>query len=335
MNNVAEIIDASFSKEGSRRRRGRPIAIDDGRLWGARDHLVWLFETTWPDVGRRLPWIKKPADVLEVLHVWQSENNCYNQHYIAKCLLRSSSTPATPKWLTVTRNRLGELNEAVRSAEEVRRKCRESLETAQRALRPELSDGEKLIVEDLISGRDQKLADAEAEYGRMSSKQRQTEELLRDGEASFARGEFIRFCKSNRYRLTPLNIANALAGLPYVGWRQSAKRCKKQPCAGANGGSMQIFETVRRIVESGTRRSDLIKHTEQWLRARGNAKSFGVSELQKDWFYLRWALKTVLEANPRVATRDLPFAIAKEYWQRKTQPSSLNTLFAEEERIVV
>ncbi len=97
---------------------------------------------------------------------------------------------------------------------------------------------------------------------------------------------------------------------------------------------MQIFATIQRIVQSGTRRSDLIKQAEQWLRERSDAKSYGVSELQKDWFYLRWSIKTVLEANPRVPTRDLPSAITKEYWKRKSQPSNIDLLFAEEERIV-
>lgn len=327
--NVAGIIDASFFGEKPKPHRGRPIAIDDGRLWNMRDQLVFLFENNWHDVGGKLRWIKKPADVIETLAIWKDTDQ-----YVAKCLLRPSSVPASPKWLTVTRRKVGELNSALYDANDARERCRQSLETAQRALSANLSDGERAVVQDQISRRAEKFSHAEAEYSAIADRRRKMEELLLDGEACFARAEFVRFCKSNRYRLMPLNIANALAGLPHIGWRQSAKRCKKSAAPGAAGRSMQVFNTIQGILRSCTRRSDLIGHAERWLRTQKSTKSQGVSELQEKWYYLRWSLKTVLEASPRVATRDLPFATAKEYWKRLRQPSNVDRLFEEEERIV-
>jgi hypothetical protein len=97
---------------------------------------------------------------------------------------------------------------------------------------------------------------------------------------------------------------------------------------------MQVFDTIQRILRSCTRRSDLIGHAERWLRAQNRAKSLGVSELQQKWYYLRWSIKTVLETSPRVPTRELPFAIAREYWKRIGRPSNVDLLFEEEERIV-
>jgi hypothetical protein len=332
--NMAEEILGLVSEEEPKAQPGRPIAIDDGRLFGARDHLVWLFEETWADVGERLPWIKKPADVLNAIRVWDNPNLSTGNHYIAKCLLRPSSITVTPKWLTVKRRELGELNKAAGSTWDAREKCRQSLEVAQRALSPDLSESEKAIVQDQISRRAQRFSDADAEHLAASDRQQKMQDLLNDGEASFARAEFVRFCQSNRYQLNPMNIANALAGLPYIGWRQSAKRCKKHPAPGADGRSMQVFKTIDRTVRSYVRRSDLVGHAERWLRAQKSKKSLGVSELQEKWYYLRWSIKTVLEANPRVTTRELPFAIAREYWKRMSRPSSVDLLFEEEERIV-
>jgi len=334
MDNVANNLQSLFAEDTPKSpRRGRPIAIDDGTLWNARDHLLWLFETTWAHVGARLPWIKKPADVLQTLQVWKEENR-HTNHYLPQILLRPSSTLATPKWLTVTRRQLGELNEAVRTADDARQKCLKSVETAQRALSDGLSESEKTTVQDQISRRSQKLAEAEAEYLALSKQQRETQELLLDGEASFTRAEFVRFCTSNRYRLTPLNIANALAGLPYISWRQSVLRCKRHAAPSAEGRSMQLFNVIQRIVRSCTRRSDLMRHAERWLRTQKGSKSQGVSELQQKWYYLRWSIKSVLEANPRVPTRELPFAIAREYWKRISRPSNVDSLFEEDERIV-
>jgi hypothetical protein len=328
--NMAENI-TEVGTENRPKRRGRDLAIDDARLWGVRDHLVWLFETTWADVGGALSTIKVPAEVCVVLRVWEQQNR-HNQHYVAQTLLGASSGAATAKQLNEKRRRLGHLNTALREASDWRDKCRGSLELAQRAINPELSVGERAVVEEQIAKRADRLSQAEAEYQAARDRQQKMEQLLKEGESHFARAEFVKFLRSNRYRLTPLNVANALAGLPYIGWRQSAKRCKPHAAPGANGGSMQIFNTIRRIVESCTRKSELIKHAERWLKAQSGTKSYGVTELRKDFYYLRWSIKTVLEAGS-VRRRDLPFAIAREYWKRKTTPSNVDLLFAEEEAL--
>ena len=333
--NMAEKILGLVSEEEPKTRPGRPIAIEDGELFGARDHLVWLFEQTWPYVGERLPWIRKPADLLDMLQVWDNPNTCYNQHYIAKALRRPSSTPANPKWLAVTRCRLGELNVAVRSASDDRDRCRQSLEKAERALSDDLPVTDRAAVEDQISRRRQRLCQSEVEYGALSKRQEDTQDLLLNGEATFARDQFFRFCKSSRYSLEPLNIANALAGLPHIGWRQSTIRCNREPARGANGKSIQVFRTIDQIVRSCVRRSDLVGHAERWLRTKKTKKdTLGVSELREKWYYMRWSIKTVLDADPRVSTRDLPFAITREYWKRTSRPSNVDALFEEEERIV-
>jgi len=333
--NMAERILGLVSQEKPKPQPGRPIAIDDGRLWGARDQLVWLFEETWAAVGERLPWIKKPADVLDVIRVWDNPNLSTGNHYIAKCLLRPSTIPVTQKWLSARRLELGKLNSAVRDAYDAREKCREALEKAERALSDQLSASDKAAVLDQIFRRGKKLLDAKTEYDSLDKQQRDVQALVLDGEASFARDEFARFCRSNRYRLEPLNLANALAGLPYIGWRQSIKRCQPTPAPGANGQAIQIFRAIERIVRSCVRRSDLAGHADKFLRDKRTKKALGASELRKKWYYLRWSIKTVLDADPRVTTRNLPFAITREYWKRTDRPSNVDALFEEEERIVI
>jgi len=335
VNNEAEKILGYLSPEHSKAGRGRPTAIEDGRLIGAREHLVWLFEQTWADVGEHLPWIKKPSDVLEAVRVWDNPNLATGSHYVAKSLFRPSSIPTTQNWLSATRLELGKLNETLRRAYDTQEKCQRDLDTAQRALADHLSEADKAKVLDQISRRGQKLSLAKTEYEALRKKERELQDKLSDGEAGFARAEFVRFCRSNRYRLTPLNLANALAGLPYIGWRQSAARCRKHPSTQENGQSIQIFKAIERIVRSGVRRSDLIKHAETWLRDRKTKKSLGPTELRKKWYYLRWSIKTVLEAEPRVPSRSLPFAITREYWKRTSRPSNVDPLFEEEERIVL
>jgi hypothetical protein len=329
--NMADNFGLEESENSPDTQRGRKSAVEDGRLWADRDHFVWLLETSWPDLGGRLSTVKSPSDVLALLQIWKERS----QNYGVQILLRAKSKPATTNSLNAMRRRIRELNVARLKASDYMQTCRESLEVAQRASNGQLSEREKVMVEQETKCRADKFAQAEKEYEALNRQHAEMEQALQDGEAYFARAEFVGFCRSQRYRLTAVNTANALAGLPLMGWRQSAKRCKAREPSGSNGGAMQIFDAIRRIVQSCTRKSELIKHAECWLkRPVGiSSKSYGVSELRKDWFYLRWSIKTVLEAGSR--TRDLPYAIAREYWDRKAKATNVDRLLEEGERIVV
>jgi len=307
-------------------RRRSPI-IEDGRLWSDRDHLVWLFEVTWPDVGGKLWRIKTAADVLDGLQTWKGRSN----NYIVETLLRKESRPATAKVLNEQRRKMRLLVKARQKAWEYREKCHASVEVAERAFSSELTERDKARVEELRARRHARFVEAEALYVAARDAEDQQEKLIRAGEAHFARVEFAQFCQSQRYRMTPVNIANALAGLPFIGWRQSALRCAPRQAQGANGGAMQVFEAIRRIVDSCTRRSLLVKHAEHTLRSQGGNKSFAVSELRKDFYYLRSAIEEVLKTNPR--RRELPYAIARDYMERKSHISNIDLLFAEDEAL--
>jgi hypothetical protein len=326
---VAENIVPGDAHVIAKRTGGRQSPIKDEALWGVRNHLVWLVETTWPDVGGKLAGVKTVADLESALDNWRKERS---QEPIVELLLRSSASPATAKVLNERRRQLNDLSKSGRKAWAYREKCRESLEVAKRALGSQLTDDEKAVVEEQIAKRAERFAEAEAKYNAAKSREERMDQSLKDGETYFTRAEFVRFLKSRRYRLTPLNVADALAGLPLIGWRHSVKRCKTKACQGINGGAMQVFDTIRRIVQSCTRRSELARHAERWLKTHKD-KSYGPSELRKDWYYLRWSIKTVLETSPRVPSRDLPYAIAREYRRRKYQPSNVDLLFAEEEGI--
>jgi len=329
--NMAENIELGESENSPETQRGRKSEVGDGRLWNDRDHFVWLLENSWHDLGGKLPSIKSPHELLALLQIWKERS----QNYGVQILLRPNSKLATSNSLNAMRRRRRELNVARLKASDYMRECRESLEVAQRASNSQLSEREKIVVEEETKRRTDKFLRAEKEYEALNRQQAELEQTLQDGEAYFARAEFVYFCRSRRYRLTPVNTANALAGLPFMGWRQSARRCKKREPVSANGGSMQIFGAIRLIVRSCTRKSELIKHAERWLRhpVGISSKSYGVSELRKDWFYLRWSIKTVLEVGSR--TRDLPYAIAREYWDRKTKATNVDRLLEEGERILV
>src|SRR5690349_8077985 len=96
--NVAENSLTWDPEKSPKPRRGKRLGIEDGPLWTNRDSLVFLLETTWPDVGDKLPKIKKPDEVYDALRVWEKDNR-HNHLYVTQLLLRPSSSPATEKSL--------------------------------------------------------------------------------------------------------------------------------------------------------------------------------------------------------------------------------------------
>jgi len=193
--------------------------------------------------------------------------------------------------------------------------------------------GEQEVICDAIRVRAQTLSRAGEDCIALRDQEKAMDDLIRDGEANFSRTEFLRFCRSKRYRLTPFNVANALAGLPFIGCRHSAKRCRKWP-EDSSGLSYGIFRILQRIVRANVRRADLSRNTEKWLRSRRpGGERFAIADLRENWYYLRRSISAVLEQSTSRA--QLPAAISREYWQRKSTPSAIDRAFAEEERIVM
>jgi hypothetical protein len=318
--------EASEIRAGGR--AGRPKGIDDGYLRDTRDHLVWLLESTWGEVGWTLQTIKTAADVRRALQSWEQQHS----KYVVEALQRPSESAATAKTLNSVRRRLADLNRSARGAYEFQQQRQESLARAERALAQQVSQDEKELIAAEREKRLQAFRSAEAEYLAVNNQRDSLEQQLRDGEAHFARTELVRFRKSRRYTLNPLNTANALAGLPFIGWRQSAKRCRKWECAMANGLTYGMFNIIRRIVNSCPSRNVLVRHAEQWLRSKRSSDPHAISQLRQNWYYLRRAIESVLKSKPH--PRPLPYLISAEYLRKTTVRTAADLLFEEEERIV-
>jgi hypothetical protein len=329
---MADSIFDETQDADSKPRRGPKVRIDNyEQLWGDRDQLMGQLETNWHIIGGKLASIKKPSDVVEVFSVLAKNHPAY----VVRILLRPTSRPADGAFLQETRNQVGELNAIRMSAWEHKEKCRRALEAAENVANRDLSEHDRILVEEAKAKRAGELAQADKELASSAIKHADAEKLLADGETYFAQREVIDFCRSRRYMLNRLNTANALAGLPRVGWRRSIALCQNQQPVGANAETIQIFDSILRILRSCVRKSQLVKHAEHWLKHAPvvASESCGVSALRDDWFYLRWAIKTVLEA--KVRSRDLPFAITQEYWKRKENATPVERLLAQDESIIV
>jgi hypothetical protein len=173
---------------------------------------------------------------------------------------------------------------------------------------------------------------AEHRYESLNRESIELELRMRDGHAYFARAEVLSFCKSRKYALNPLNVANAVAGLPFIGCRQSINRCRKSSCATACSANYRVFEIIKRLVESRPFGTDLIEHFRNNLKPKNSGESFAVSELRQKWHFLREAIEATLN-SPDMKRQRRPFHITSEYFKRATNPSRLVAIIAEGEAL--
>ncbi len=328
--NVAENILNLGTESESKVRRGRPEEIDPGRLFGAREYLVGLLEATWHEVRSNLRTLKFPSDVPCALVPWEQRKF---HNYVVQTLLRPSDAPAGLKALREQRRQLRKINIATGDSQPSLEKSVDLFERVFRIPATQYTENQQDVICDKIRERATALARAGTEYLDLQERQRDMEQHMMDREASFARAELVRFCRSNRYRLTPMSVANALAGLTFISWRQSVKRCRQLKRTAVKGQTYEIFEIVTRIVNSNTRRSALVTHAEKFLRETRSNGWDGVAELRKTWYYFSRAIRTALDE--KIPRGRLPDFIASEYWKRKNNPGPVDSAFDMEESIVL
>ncbi len=143
---------------------------------------------------------------------------------------------------------------------------------------------------------------------------------LMAAQSFFAHDQIVEFCRSGRYSLNPLNLANALAGLPFIGYRQSTKRCRKwKESTGQRG--YRIFRLIRRIFdECGWGRSSERKFL-RWVEANKSKRNPAISELSKNSYFLRAAIKAASNHNEAPPNR-IPYVITSQYFSHLENPST-------------
>jgi len=242
-----------------------------------------------------------------------------------------SSGPPTPKALRITRSVLNRLSRSIHNESERQRQDREFLQQVHRVL-PQLSTDQL----DEISGEVDEVIKGLA----LTKEKRESFENLRadlkqalDGAYThFARREVLRFCNSHRYRLNPLSVANAMAGLPFIGWRQSAKRCRKWMSGTDEGLSYRIFKVIRTIVNSCEMLPELSEYSKSWLLTQ-RSRSIPILELRKKQYFLRRSISAALKLEPSRTREELPYKITAEYLRSSQNPTAVDLVFAKREQI--
>jgi len=154
-------------------------------------------------------------------------------------------------------------------------------------------------------------------------------------EASFARQELVRFIRSKRYEVTPATLANAAAGLPYTGWRQSMRRCTRTQSAIAGGRSIQIFESIRYLTGAANKRSKIafVRSFHENISLLPSRYRLARAELAEKWLYLERAIRQSYRPKPQL--KELPFEITRRYFKQLSSQSRVDVVLAEQARITL
>jgi hypothetical protein len=247
---------------------------------------------------------------------------------------RSSSEQGSGATLRNVRTERQAIAEPLRSADESKRRNDEQLHEVNRAL-AQATKSSRRIVKRARKKRRKEAWKAEQQYRSLSESEPKLRARLIDLEASFARQELFRFLKSKRYALTPLNLANAAAGLPYMGWRQSMRRSTKAPSKIANGLSYQIFKAIRYLAKSANKKTEhaLTTSFRERIPLLPSRYQLPRAELAEKWLYLERAIRKAYRTKPH--PKALHFEITKCYFKQIHSQSQVDIVLAEQAKLQI
>ena len=311
-------------------RKGRRSELSDAQLQNRRSQLVQAFEGLWGEIGCRLGRCKRPEELLEI---FSPLDQTYVENLIAP-FRRLSSEPPSDAELRRIRSQLHRMARPRYAMAEVKRKAIEQLQSADGALAQATGRSRRQLKSWQKKCRKEATRPFE-EYRRLCRSEAHLQDRLIKLEASFARQQLFRFLKSKRYELTPLNLANALAGIPFMGWRQSMRRTSSTKCIIANGQAYQVFKAMRYLVQSAEGKTekalqDRFRNGIPSLPTRYKAAK---KELSDNWFYVQRAIRQA--AGAKALPKMLPFEITQRYYKQMQVRSSVDVALAQHHKLVI
>ena len=311
------------------KQRGRPTPISDAQLHNRRDQFVQILEGSWGEIGWQLPRCKKADDLALILRPLAESRSWIAE--VVEIFCRSSSEAFSPI-LRRVRSELRKLVEPLGASEESLRLMKDKLHKLDATLTQAHGRSRRIVKRARKQAR-KKISKIFVEHQKRGDSEKRLKARLKSLEGSFARLELFRFIKSKRYELVPLHFANAAAGLPQMGWRQSMRRNRHSPCSVVNGRSYQVFKAIRYLIESLNTKTEknLVKSFRKSIRVLPSRYRLPQQEFAKNWFYLERAIHQSLRTKS--LRRVLPFEITKRYFQQLQTQSYLDTVLAEQAQI--
>ncbi len=307
---------------------GRPSRISDEVLIRSRNELLFTLEETWALIGWELQQAETPPSLQAVFRRIQGIN-CRGLEYFCLEYRRETTFPQ----LLAARKRLDELSDKLRATKYIWERCKESSELVQPTLKNLGETQGRQEMQTLCQETVTASAQAWKSLNQHQTRWKPLENAVRLRQAAFAQSELLKFIRRDRYASTPLNFANAMAGLPTIHWRQSMARCLSFQEGALKGLNYRRFQFIAEVTKQKalTAEEAVERMKAHLLHAKGpDVKP--CNALAENWYFLRCAIESVFRGGcpPEDA---LPFRILADYQTRSQTQSPLDTLQKQREII--
>lgn len=283
--------------EQDRPKRG-PRSIRDNWLLGNRNAWNELLEQAWLKVGWPLLRIrdKRTSTIEDVRKALEPVKGMPYNPGLAEAFYCQTVAPAKPTAALKTQKQLGELDAEIIKIQTAREQCFRSCLAADAAMKMAGPDDTAAIQEEALD-RLQRLVQAANDSKTLDGKREALHKQWLDQKAYVFQSELLDFLLSRRYAVNPHNLADSLAGLPGMKWRQSFARCSgmefNQPtqeyeilgliaemCGRLSNETKQPLEFFRSELLKRTKKPD---YTRKFVRAHWRDLRLAIEECWKDW----------------------------------------------------
>jgi hypothetical protein len=318
-------------RQNPERSKGGRRTIADNFLLGGRNAWLSFFEQCWHEVGWSLLEIRKHRtstieEIQKVLEPVRGKPNCY----LADCFLRGSPQAVEAKELRTNRIKNSHLHDEIREMRSERREMEFSCAHAENALK-EAGEQDKETIEVEAKKRKGCLLELDENLLRAENESNDLDEKVQNQETYRYCLQLLDFLCKGKYAVKPFPLANALAGSPQMGWRQSLARCSKMPKSSFVQYPYGVFEAISRIWESKSQDSQLT--ATEFFRAEllklhkksGDAYIY----LCDGWRDLRWAIEE--ECSKAEHRGDfMPYAITRAFVKNRSRAKTPADLILDE-----
>ena len=203
---------------------------------------MWLLSIAWGEIGWQLPQATTLDELRQALEPLRGLPN--DQH--VSVFLRRSFVVSTAEDVRAARKKLGKAIEDCRLARERHDRYLDAVRTAELAMNEAKSEQQEVFLGELLKGWRER-AEALKEWEAAQHAETDLDRDVRAKETGFALSELLDFIKQKKYARNPLRLANAMAGLPDMGWEQSYARCSAMKCSSWPQFQFRLFRTIKAI----------------------------------------------------------------------------------------
>jgi hypothetical protein len=313
-----------------------PRTIPDNFLLGNRNALAELLEQSWLKIGRSLLRIrdKRTSTIEDVRKAMEPVRGMPHNSGWAAPFYRETLESAKPSTVLKIQKQVGDLDAEIIKDRAKREEGFRSCLNADAAMRMAGPNDKDIIQEEALK-RLQIMLQLADDFKKLEMKREALRQKWLAQEAYIFQSELLDFLHSRgRYAVNPRNIADALAGLPGMKWRQSFARCADMPF----NTPLQEYQVLEVISEISTRLPEEIKELpldsfRAALLKRSRRPDYTRQFLRDRWRDLRLAIEECwnLRADDAEA---FPFLLSSTFMRNATrQKDAKEQLLSDREKL--